>query len=124
VVDYAPVKTAREKIKKRAGSLQMKLVKTPDILADVAVQKKSRPFTVGFAAETEKLETHARAKLTNKHLDIIAANWVGRGRGFDRDDNALSVFWKDGSAEFGAGQKLELARRLIQLIAEHYPRHS
>ena len=123
VADYAPAQAAREKIKKRTDSLQMKLVKTPDILADVAV-RKPRPFTVGFAAETEKLETHARAKLANKRVDMIAANWVGRGRGFDRDDNALSVYWKDGSAELGTGSKLALARRLIPLIAERYPRHS
>ena len=123
VADYAPAQAAREKIKKRTNRMQMKLVKTPDILADVGA-RKSRPFTVGFAAETEKLETHARAKLANKRVDMIAANWVGRGRGFDRDDNALCVYWKGGSAELGSGQKMVLARRLIQLIAEHYPRHS
>jgi phosphopantothenoylcysteine decarboxylase / phosphopantothenate---cysteine ligase len=123
VADYAPVQTAGEKIKKHAANLQLKLAKTTDILTAVAACRP-RPFTVGFAAETEKLEAHARAKLRNKHVDMIAANWVGRGRGFDRDDNALSVYWKDGVTEFGAGQKLMLARRLIQLIAEHYLRHS
>ncbi len=123
VADYAPVAAAREKIKKRGDSLELKLVKTPDILAEVAA-RVPRPFTVGFAAETQRLETHARAKLASKRLDMIAANWVGRGRGFDRNDNVLSVYWKDGAAELGAGQKLELARRLIQLIAEHYPGHS
>jgi len=123
VADYAPVAAAREKIKKRGNSLELKLVKTPDILAEVAA-RVPRPFTVGFAAETQRLETHARAKLASKRLDMIAANWVGRGRGFDRNDNVLSVYWKDGAAELGAGQKLELARRLIQLIAEHYPGHS
>ncbi|MDE2090708.1 MAG: bifunctional phosphopantothenoylcysteine decarboxylase/phosphopantothenate--cysteine ligase CoaBC [Gammaproteobacteria bacterium] len=121
VADYAPVQAAREKIKKRPGSLQLKLVKTPDILAEVA-SRRPRPFTVGFAAETEKLEARARAKLSSKQVDMIAANWVGRGRGFERDDNALSVYWKGGSTELGAGQKLVLARRLIQLIAEHLPR--
>lgn len=123
VADYAPVAAAREKIKKRGDILELKLAKTPDILAEVAA-RVPRPFTVGFAAETQQLETHARAKLTNKRLDMIAANWVGRGRGFDRNDNVLSVYWKDGTAELGAGQKLELARQLIQLIAEHYPGHS
>lgn len=123
VADYAPVAAAREKIKKRGDSLELKLAKTPDILAEVAA-RVPRPFTVGFAAETQQLETHARAKLASKRLDMIAANWVGRGRGFDRNDNVLSVYWKDGAAELGAGQKLELARQLIQLIAEHYPGHS
>ncbi len=123
VADYAPVVAAREKIKKRSDNLELKLVKTPDILAEVAA-RVPRPFTVGFAAETQRLETHARAKLASKRLDMIVANWVGRGRGFDRDDNVLSVYWKDGAVGLGAGQKLELARRLIQLIAEHYPGHS
>jgi phosphopantothenoylcysteine decarboxylase / phosphopantothenate---cysteine ligase len=123
VADYAPLQPAREKIKKRSDSIQMKLVKTPDILAEIG-RRKTRPFTVGFAAETEKLEAHARAKLEKKHVDMIAANWVGRGRGFDREDNALSVYWKGGSAELGSGHKLVLARRLIELIAERYPRHS
>lgn len=48
------------------------------------------------------------------------ANWVGGGRGFDAEDNALSVYWPEGVAELGSGPKLELARKLIQLIAEHY----
>ncbi|MHB8405321.1 MAG: bifunctional phosphopantothenoylcysteine decarboxylase/phosphopantothenate--cysteine ligase CoaBC [Gammaproteobacteria bacterium] len=123
VADYAPTEVAREKIKKRGNSLELKLAKTPDILAEVAA-RVPRPFTVGFAAETQRLETHARAKLVSKRLDMIAANWVGRGRGFDRNDNVLAVYWKDGAAELGTGQKLELARQLIQLVAEHYPGHS
>jgi len=123
VADYTPTEVAREKIKKHGDSLELKLAKTPDILAEVAA-RVARPFIVGFAAETEQLETHAREKLASKRLDMIAANWVGRGRGFDRNDNVLSVYWKDGAAELGAGQKLELARQLIQLVAEHYPRHS
>ena len=56
----------------------------------------------------------------NKRVDMIAANWVGRGRGFDRDDNVLYVYWKAGSAKLGAAHKLVLARQLIQLVAEHY----
>ena len=82
--------------------------------------KLPRPFTVGFAAETEELERHAREKLENKRLDLMAANWVGQGRGFDRDDNALTVFWRDGAADLGQAPKLELARRLIRFVAERY----
>src|SRR5574337_1016957 len=119
VSDYAPAKAASQKIKKRQATLQLKLARTPDILAAVAA-RKHRPFSVGFAAETQNLEANARAKLQNKHLDLIVANWVGRGRGFDTDDNALSVYWKGGGAELGHGPKLELARKLMQLIAERY----
>lgn len=122
VADYAPVEIAQEKIKKRNDNLELKLTKTPDILLQVAA-RVPRPFTVGFAAETEKLEAHAREKLEKKRLDMVAANWVGNGRGFDRDDNALAVYWKDGAAELGNAPKIELARRLIRLVAEQYSRH-
>ena len=120
VSDYAPTRSASQKIKKRSEVLELKLAKTPDILALVAAHRP-RPFIVGFAAETEKLEANARAKLEKKHLDLIAANWVGGGRGFDTDENALSVYWTGGAAELGGGPKLELARKLIRLIAERYP---
>jgi phosphopantothenoylcysteine decarboxylase/phosphopantothenate--cysteine ligase len=73
---------------------------------------------VGFAAETEKLESHAREKLAKKGLDLLAANLVGMGKGFDRDDNALTLYWKGGVLELGAAPKLELARLLVQAIAE------
>ncbi|MGH8398714.1 MAG: bifunctional phosphopantothenoylcysteine decarboxylase/phosphopantothenate--cysteine ligase CoaBC [Gammaproteobacteria bacterium] len=120
VADYAPQKMAKQKIKKSSGSMELKLVKTPDILAEVAA-RVPRPFTVGFAAETENLEINAKEKLKKKRLDLIAANWVGNGRGFDRADNTLTVFWKGGTAELGSGPKLELARKLIRLIVERYP---
>ncbi|HKV96123.1 MAG TPA: bifunctional phosphopantothenoylcysteine decarboxylase/phosphopantothenate--cysteine ligase CoaBC [Gammaproteobacteria bacterium] len=121
VSDYAPARAAPQKIKKRSAALQLKLARTPDILAEVAA-RKSRPFTVGFAAETKDLEVNARAKLQKKNLDLIVANWVGGGRGFDAEDNTLSVYWPQGAAELGRGPKLELARKLVQLIAEHYAR--
>jgi len=119
VADYAPAESAPQKIKKRSETLDLSLQKTPDILAEVAL-RLPRPFTVGFAAETEELERHAREKLENKRLDLMAANWVGQGRGFDRDDNALTVFWRDGAADLGQAPKLELARRLIRFVAERY----
>ena len=120
VADYAPAKSAPQKIKKQGkAKLALSLQKTPDILAEVA-RKARRPYTVGFAAETEQLEKHAREKLDKKHLDLVAANWVGRGRGFDRDDNALSVYWQGGGQELGQASKLDLARHLIRLIAHRY----
>ena len=119
VADYAPKHAAAHKIKKKGAGLELMLARTPDILADVA-RLKSRPFLVGFAAETEKLEQHAREKLVKKHLDLVAANWVGRGRGFDRDDNALSVYWSGGGRELASAPKLVLARQIIGLVAEHY----
>ena len=119
VADYSPTRAATQKIKKKSASLEVKLARTPDILAEVAALK-SAPFTVGFAAETEKLEAHAREKLGKKHLDLLAANLVGKGKGFDQDDNALTLYWKGGKQELHNAPKLEVARRLIQVIGAHY----
>ncbi len=119
VSDYRPGKVHRQKIKKTAKSLSLDLDKCPDILASVA-QREKRPFTVGFAAETEKVEENALAKLNRKQLDLIAANEVGDSLGFDCDDNALIVFWQGGREELREAPKTALARRLVALIAERY----
>ena len=119
VADYSPKRPAAQKIKKKGASLEVKLTRTTDILAEVA-GLRSPPYTVGFAAETEKLDSHAREKLTRKGLDLLAANLVGKGKGFDQGDNALILYWKGGKLELSNGPKLELARRLVQLIAERY----
>lgn len=121
VADYSPASPAVTKIKKEKGSMELSLARTRDILATVA--SSGRPiFTVGFAAETNDLETHARNKLRSKKLDMVAANWVGEGRGFDADSNALQVFWPGGSTEIPQDDKLVVARRLVSLIAAHYRR--
>jgi phosphopantothenoylcysteine decarboxylase/phosphopantothenate--cysteine ligase len=115
VADYEPAQAATEKIKKDAPTMTLELVKAPDILASVAALEP-RPFVVGFAAETQKVEEHARAKLERKRLDMIAANRVGDGLAFDRDDNALTVLWNGGREDLASAGKLELARRLIALV--------
>lgn len=121
VADYRPVKAAREKIKKKAASLSLPMERTKDILAAVR-QKHPNLFMVGFAAETEKLEAHAREKLKDKKLDLIAANLVGRGRAFDRDDNELHVYWDKGGKALGKDSKASLARALAEMIADRYKR--
>jgi phosphopantothenoylcysteine decarboxylase/phosphopantothenate--cysteine ligase len=94
------------------------LVRSPDTLASVAALAR-RPFTVGFAAETNDVEAHAREKLEKKRVDMIAANQVGPDCGFDRETNALTVYWQGGGElALGEGSKPLLARRLIELIAE------
>jgi phosphopantothenoylcysteine decarboxylase/phosphopantothenate--cysteine ligase len=80
----------------------------------------SPPFTVGFAAETENLELNAQAKLRSKRLDMIAANQVGQGLGFDSEMNALTVFWGTGKKQMQKASKTRLARILITLIADRY----
>ena len=121
VSDYAPSQPSPRKLKKSSAHLELPLERTPDILAGVAASMP-RPFCVGFAAETDDLELHARGKLCDKQLDMVAANRVGQGQAFDRDDNALSVYWseggRDGGQELPLAPKPALARALIALIAE------
>ena len=117
VADYQAAKVAVQKIKKSADKQQLELVRAPDVLTSVAALKAGRPFIVGFAAETENVEENARAKLSGKRLDMIAANLVGDGLAFDRDDNSLLVLWAGGREEIANCSKTELARRLVALIA-------
>ncbi len=118
VADYMPQGTSEHKIKKSSAMLVLELVRTPDILAEVARDPKRPRLVVGFAAETQALEANARAKLDAKHVDIIAANQVGvAGSGFEFDTNTLSVFWNDGSTQLGPASKIEVARELLALIA-------
>ena len=106
---------------KTAGShtLVLELVRTPDILADVAAHPQRPALVVGFAAETHEVERYARGKLQGKRLDLIAANLVGAAEGgFERDDNALVVYWDGGERRLGPAAKTEVAAQLVQLIAE------
>ena len=120
VADYTPSEIIDNKIKKNAPQMQLALTKTTDILATVAALPHS-PFCVGFAAETDDLETYAKGKLVNKSLDMIAANWVGQeNSGFNSDDNALSVYWNNGEQQLESMPKPALARELVALIAKRY----
>jgi phosphopantothenoylcysteine decarboxylase/phosphopantothenate--cysteine ligase len=119
VSDYRPPVAATEKIKRSDEALHLELVRSPDTLASVAALDRG-PFTVGFAAETEHVARHAQQKLRNKKVDMIAANKVGPACGFDKETNALEVFWDGGSLAIGEDTKPAVARRLIALIAERY----
>ena len=121
VADFTPRRVAPGKIKKREGGdgLTLELVRTRDILADVAVDPRRPRLLVGFAAETDDVEANARAKLDKKKLDLIAANRVGvQGSGFESDDNALAVYWNGGERALGPAPKTELADLLLDLLAE------
>ena len=120
VADYRPAEPAEEKVKKGAPELEVRLVRNPDILAEVAALPVP-PFTLGFAAETDRIEDHAHGKLVAKHLDLIAANRVGgTSGGFEREENALLVLWEGGRRELPLTSKVELARELAMLLAERY----
>ena len=120
VSDYRPREAAEQKIKRSAAEMDLPLVRSPDTLASIAALPKP-PFTVGFAAETNDVAAHARDKLERKRIDMIAANQVGRDCGFDRETNALTVYWPGGGElALGEGGKSQLARRLVDLIADRY----
>jgi phosphopantothenoylcysteine decarboxylase/phosphopantothenate--cysteine ligase len=119
VADYRPPQAQPQKIKKSGETLHLDLVKAPDILSSVSASKR-RPFVVGFAAETERVEQHAREKLLKKNLDMIAANLVGEGLAFDCDDNALLVLWPGGSRTLARAAKSDIARQLVALIVQRF----
>ncbi|MFD1007898.1 bifunctional phosphopantothenoylcysteine decarboxylase/phosphopantothenate--cysteine ligase CoaBC [Oceanisphaera ostreae] len=121
VADYAPKVVSEHKIKKtQRDEMIIELTKNPDIVAEVAALT-SKPFTVGFAAETQDLAHYAQDKLKRKKLDMIAANNVAAlGQGFNSDNNALTVFWPNGHTELPLADKHQLATHLITLIAEKY----
>lgn len=124
VSDYRPQDPAGEKIKKDQAELNLHLVKNPDILARVAALAGG-PFTVGFAAETQQLETNALTKLDAKRLDMIAANLVGgESGGFERAENALLVLWPGGRESLPLMPKSRLADALADLILERYLAYS
>src|SRR4029453_12993407 len=139
VSDYRAHQVADEKIKKTSDTMSLSLARAPDVLATIS-RSESPPFLVGFAAEnehvepnaprtpaflvgfaaeTEHVERNALAKLTGKKLDMIAANKVGAGLAFDKDENALTVYWPGGGKrELAFTSKLALARQLVEVIAE------
>ena len=122
VADFTPRRFADNKLKKTPGqdTLTLELVKTRDVLAEVAVHVRRPRLVVGFAAETHDVAAYARGKLERKQLDLICANRVGVGAtGFESDDNALLVLGSDGfERALGPASKTELAASLLDLIME------
>ncbi|MEO8718503.1 MAG: bifunctional phosphopantothenoylcysteine decarboxylase/phosphopantothenate--cysteine ligase CoaBC [Burkholderiales bacterium] len=115
VSDYRVKNRAEQKIKKGAAvGLSLELAENPDILAWVAAQKNA-PFCVGFAAESEKLAEHARAKRAKKGVPLLAANLAQRA--LVADDNEITLFDERGEHVLGRASKLELARRLVAHVA-------
>ncbi len=118
VADYRPASAAEQKLKKTRENMEISLVRNPDIVATVATHQQ-RPFTIGFAAETEKVVEYARDKMRRKNLDMIIANDVaGEGIGFNSDDNAVTVVQRDREQSIPQTSKSQLARQLITLIAD------
>ncbi|RRU09834.1 bifunctional phosphopantothenoylcysteine decarboxylase/phosphopantothenate--cysteine ligase CoaBC [Stenotrophomonas sp. 278] len=121
VSDYTPRQIAPQKLKKTAGTqtLTLELVRTPDILAEVAQQTNALKLVVGFAAETHDVEKYARGKLVDKRLDLVIANQVGIANGgFESDENAATAYWQGGEQAFPGTSKARLAEQLLSLIAQ------
>jgi len=117
VADWRPLKTSDQKIKKdgSGANATFELTENPDILAAVGALPKP-PLCIGFAAESEKLGEHARAKLIRKKAALIVGN-IGAAT-FGRDDNALLLVDADGEREIPRNDKLSLARELVREIAK------
>jgi phosphopantothenoylcysteine decarboxylase/phosphopantothenate--cysteine ligase len=114
VADYRVKNRAAQKIKKGAGGMILELTENPDILGYVAAMKNP-PFCVGFAAESEKLAEHARAKRAKKKIPLLAANLVQQALGAEEND--ITLFDDAGEHPLGRGAKLELARKLVAHLA-------
>ncbi|WP_037354069.1 bifunctional phosphopantothenoylcysteine decarboxylase/phosphopantothenate--cysteine ligase CoaBC [Salinivibrio socompensis] len=127
VADYRPQAVAEQKLKKQADNdaMTITMVKNPDIIASVAGLTKHRPFTVGFAAETQNVATYARDKLARKKLDMICANDVSDAdQGFNSDRNALHLFWADGEKALPLADKWALAQSVMAHIHARYLQQS
>lgn len=122
VADYRVADIASEKMKKQDDSaVQLKLVQNPDIIAGVAALAHNRPFTVGFAAETQNVLAYAKDKLSRKKLDLICANDVSdTALGFNSDNNAVTLVWHDGELALPAQPKADLAVSILQQIYTRY----
>ena len=120
VADYKPRQVQQQKMKKNETELNLSFTRNPDILAGVAALDK-RPFTLGFAAETEKVAHYAQDKMSRKKLDMIAANDVSQADiGFNSENNALQVFWPGGEQYLEVADKYQLALQLLALVSEQY----
>ena len=119
VADYRVVEIADQKIKKQDQHISLELQKNTDIVATVASTYKQL-YVVGFAAETENIESFAKDKLQRKQLDAIVVNDVSRADiGFNADDNEVSWIDKHSCKALGKKSKTQLARDLVALIAAH-----
>ncbi|TDQ37023.1 bifunctional phosphopantothenoylcysteine decarboxylase/phosphopantothenate--cysteine ligase CoaBC [Thiopseudomonas denitrificans] len=123
VADFRPELPAEHKLKKDPGSadgMLLQLVRNPDILASLA-QRNDRPFSVGFAAETQHLLDYAAGKLRDKNLDLIVANDVSNSSiGFDSEENAITVIDRSHrQTHFAQTSKSKIANQLIGLIHQY-----
>ncbi|MEQ1609856.1 MAG: bifunctional phosphopantothenoylcysteine decarboxylase/phosphopantothenate--cysteine ligase CoaBC [Hyphomonadaceae bacterium] len=123
VADWRPATRARTKLKLKGedtGNVALQLVENPDILKSIGAKKKGRPrLVVGFAAETNDVEKHAKAKLIRKGCDWIVANDVS-GNVMGGTDNEILLISKTGTERWPHMSKGEVAMKLAERIAEKF----
>ena len=123
VADYRPINVSEQKIKKDkqdSTELVIRLEENPDIVASVA-KRKDRPFTVGFAAETQNLRGYAKDKLKRKNLDMIVANDISiADQGFNSDLNQVIMICEDEEIALERAKKDILAEMIVSYIAKRY----
>lgn len=120
VADYRPEHYAKSKIKKSKENLTVNLVSNPDIIAEVAQHKERPSIVVGFAAESENVVPNAKEKLQRKKLDMVIANEVGEGKGFEVDDNQIWIVTREQTQELPKMSKQDAAYRILEAMV--FPR--
>ena len=117
VADYTPVEVYEQKLKKKDGDLTITFKRTQDILMYIGTHK-THQYVIGFAAETEQVEKYARGKLVKKNADVVIANNVGdKTIGFKSDDNAVTMYFKDGSeASIEKQPKLGVSHEILTQV--------
>jgi phosphopantothenoylcysteine decarboxylase/phosphopantothenate--cysteine ligase len=118
VADYRPHEFSNRKQKKSPGSAILELVPTIDILKTLAARKSPAQCVVGFAAETDEVESYARRKLMEKRLDWIVANDVSRADiGMSADDNTVLLMGASGERHaFGPAPKADVAEFILRTV--------
>ena len=118
VADYRPANRKGGKIKKEEASMNIELVRNPDIIGEVA-SLNPRPLVVGFAAETEDVAVNGREKLERKGLDLLFAN--NATETFNSDEVAATAISAEGEVEIPRARKEAVARKMLEMIAERLP---
>ena len=119
VADYRPKEEADEKIKKDSDNFSLELIKTPDIISEVA-KLESRPFVVGFAAETSSIVEYGKEKLKKKNLDLLFAN--NASDTFNSDSISVTAISPGNEFEIASANKNVVAKEMLKLIAERVER--
>lgn len=122
VADYTPSEPSSEKIKKKDEDLTIRLVRTPDIAAELGKGKRKGQILAGFALETENEKENAAKKLSTKNLDFIVLNSLRhKGAGFGTDTNKVTIIDKEGKVvDFELKSKLEVARDIADKLLTYF----